>query len=185
MRADDPSRVGTINGFGTGFRGWRHYEDGSSTATSWVLAGFIPVLPLRRYRLRTLTDFANEKFGTPGEVAGALLGSFSWSDPVRIEARLPLAWREIGATYLRAYVLVPLLCLWPLAIFTLVMAILRSRSGGEPIRLQQPWIGLYIAVFAGNFLAVLLTAARRTRGCPGPRREPAELPEDRESAPAA
>ena len=166
--------MGTINGFGTGFRGWRHHPDGSSTATSWILAGFIPVLPLRRYRLRMLTDFGKESFGTPDQVAGALVGSLSWSDPVAIEGRLPLSWSEIGMTYLRAYVLVPLLCLWPFGVFALAMAILRSMQGDELARLPEAWIKGFIVLTCVNAVLVLLVAARRMRGYPGSRPRPAE-----------
>ena len=161
--------MGTINGFGTGFRGWQHHADGSSTAPSWFLCGVLPVVPLRRYRLRTLTDFENESFGTPAQVAVAAMGAFSWSDPVAIEARLPLSWREIGMTYFRAYVLVPLLCLWPFGVLAIAMAILRSVRGEPLAKLPDAWVKVLIGVIMANFVAVLLVAARRMRGYPGSR----------------
>jgi len=164
--------MSTINGCGTGLRGWRHEPDGSSIATSWILFAFLPVVPLRRYRLRTLTDFEHESFGTADQIASALVGSLSWSDPVAIQERLPLSWCEIGMTYLRAYVLVPLLCLWPFAVFALVLGILRAVNGAPP-KLPEDGMKAFLVLASANAIAVLLIAARRMRGYPGSRPRPA------------
>lgn len=161
--------MSTVNGIGTGFRSWVHHADGSSTATLWFLVVFLPVLPLRRYRLRTLTDFEHEPFVPAPAETGWLTGGISWTDPVEILARLPLSWSEIGWTYWRAYGLVPFLCLWPIAL---------ARGGTWAYRawrddpLAHPplsWVIAGMALTLVNGFAVLITAARRMRGHPGSR----------------
>lgn len=154
----------SINGIGTGYRGWRHAEDGTATATLWITVVFLPVLPLRRYRLRSRTDFDAERFPrNPLVVAAALGGGLQWSDPVEIQERLPLAWKEIGGTYLWCYLLIPLLCLWPVLVGRLVFRHWLPDAG-----IAAPdWVHVGFAVLVLAYMgAVLAIAARRLRGAP-------------------
>ena len=51
---------GNIQGFGFLPYGWRHAADGTATATKWLVALWLPLIPLRRERVRVLTDFRTE-----------------------------------------------------------------------------------------------------------------------------
>ena len=162
--------MSTFNGIGTALRGWNHQADGTAFATEWFVLVYLPVVPLRRFHLRTLTDFEHEPFVPPPAEGGWLRGGFSWSDPADVLARLPLSWSEIGRTYGRAYLLVPLLLLWPFALARLGTAGYRWHVGDPLAPPPNAWplaLGLVALV---NLLAVLLVAARRMRGCPGRRR---------------
>ena len=44
--------MSTINGFGTLRYDWSYHPNGTAEATVWFVAGFLPVLPLRRERIR-------------------------------------------------------------------------------------------------------------------------------------
>jgi len=46
--------VGTINGFGTTYYGWKRLDDETAEATTWIVAAFFPVIPLRRCRVRVI-----------------------------------------------------------------------------------------------------------------------------------
>lgn len=154
-----------LNGIGTGFLGWRHRPDGVSTATLWFTVAYLPVIPLRRFRLRNLTDFDAERSPTVFETTAALLGGIAWTDPIEILDRLPLQWQEIVATYLRCYVLVPLLCLWPIALTRFVFGWLEGQGivPSQEVVVAAALVNLAYVVF------VLLESVRRMRGYPGSR----------------
>lgn len=158
--------MSTLNGFGTSLRGWNHQPDGTAFATSWVVFSYLPIVPLRRYHVRVLTDFGNEPF-VPAPAPGAHFG-ISWVEPVAVLAPLPISWREIGLTYLRAYVLVPLLCIWPVAVGTPLLGV-ASRGGRAP----EALVNGILLVTVANVVLVLLAAARRMRGYRSPPRKPA------------
>ena len=160
----------SINGIGTSLRGWSHRPDGTAFATEWFVLVYLPILPLRRFHVRVLTDFANEPFVPAPAEGGWIQGGFSWSDPVEVLARLPLSWPEIGWTYWRAYALVPLLCVWPILLSRLGTELYR-RSVGDPLaHPPQAWVFASGAVALVNLLVVLLVAARRMRGYAGEKR---------------
>lgn len=164
LPSDRPS-VSTVNGFGTGLRGWNHQDDGTAFATSWVLFSYLPILPLRRYHVRVLTDFQNEPFVPAPADGGRFSLGISWREPIEVLGRLPLSWREIGLTVLRAYVLVPLLCAWPLLVGVPILGLV---SAGR--RAPTSWVNAIVLVSIANVLVVLLAAARRMRGYSRPER---------------
>lgn len=152
--------MATFNGIGTRFLGWRHRDDGLSTATLWFTVAYFPLVPLRRFRLRNLTDFAAERSPTGLAVLAPLGGGVFWTEPVDMLERLPLSWREIAATYLRCYVLIPLLCLWPIPVGRFVIAWFREHGS-----VLTQGVGVTFIVFAlANAVLVLLIAVRRMRG---------------------
>ena len=157
--------MATFNGTGSRFLGWRHQDDGLSTATLWFTVAYFPLVPLRRFRLRNLTDFDAERSPTGLAVLAALGGGVSWTEPVDVLERLPLSWREIVATYLRCYVLIPLLCLWPIALTRFVFGWLEGR-GSVP---SQEVVVAAALVNLAYVALVLRESVRRMRGYPGSR----------------
>ena len=162
--------MGTFNGIGTSLRGWKHLADGTAFATSWFVFVYLPILPLRRFHVRVLSDFAHEPFVPAPAEGGWIQGGFSWSDPVEVLARLPLSWSEIGWTYWRAYLLVPLLCAWPFLLSHLGTELYRRSVGDSVAHPPEVWVLATGAVALVSLLVVLLVAARRMRGVPGPTR---------------
>jgi hypothetical protein len=163
--------MSTVNGWGTALRGWNHQPDGTAFATSWVVVSYLPLVPLRRYHVRVLTDFGHEPFVPPPADDARFRLGVSWTEPIEVLARLPLSWREIGLTYLRAYVLVPLLCVWPILIAVPVLGLV-SRGRRAPTSL----VNAFVLVGIVNALAVLLIAARRMRGYRGSRAKHSAAP---------
>ena len=155
--------MASINGIGTGWRGWRHGADGVSVATSWITFVYLPIVPLRRCRVRNHTDFEAERIRTLPQAVGALAamggGGVTWEERVEVLERTPLDGREVAETYLRAYVLVPLLCLWPFLLGRWALTWFPDRSAIPP-----PAIVAAIAFCLANAMIVLLVAVRRMRG---------------------
>jgi hypothetical protein len=97
--------VGTDTGIGTQFRGWQHNPDGTSTATSWFVVLFVPLVPLRRYRIRVLTETSRETFLS------------HQPDRYEILENTGLVWSELVSTWWQAFravivLLVPLGLMW-------------------------------------------------------------------------
>ncbi len=159
--------MGTISGIGWSFRGWKHLGDGTSIATRWFTLVYFPILPLRRYRVRLFTDFENERVAGANELAGTAAGVMSWSEPTEILEHLPFSFAEALGTYLRCYVLIPLLCLWPFVIFALAMYVWGSITGERPVKPPEMVVKVFIAITSANVFTVLLVAVRRMRGHPG------------------
>ena len=157
--------MASINGIGTGYLGWRHGEDAVSTATLWFTLVYLPVIPLRRHRLRNLTDFDAERIRTLPQAVGALAtigsGFTSWAEHVEVLERTALDAREIAETYARCYLLVPLLCLWPFVLGRFALAQL-----ADPRVIPPPVIIGAITLCMTNLIVVLLVAVRRMRRGP-------------------
>ena len=154
--------MSSVNGIGTGWRGWRHGEHDVSTATLWFTFVYLPIVPLRRSLVRNLTDFEAERIRTLPQAVGAaaLLASpvVTYEEHVEVLERTPLEWREVVATYLRAYVLLPLLILWPIVLGRLVLEWVPDRNA-----IPAPLAVGVIAFGLLNMIVVLLIAVRRMR----------------------
>lgn len=112
--------MSSINGFGTLYYGWRHFQDGTSTATKWLALFYIPVIPLQRHTLKVLTDFTHEGVQVK-PIAGGLLGvSASQMNHYLIVKKTPLVLREAFITYLKTYVVLPILMFWPFCLAVLL-----------------------------------------------------------------
>lgn len=77
-----------FNGVGTTYYGNRDPEpDGSYITTEWLVVGYVPLLPLRSFRV-LLTEEAHYAV---------------YRSSARYETRrVPLCWRQVGNTYLVA-----------------------------------------------------------------------------------
>ncbi len=100
--------MSTFNGIGTLNYGWQACDDGTAIATTWFVIGFFPIVPLRRQRVRILQP--------PGAKVTDVLIPAGFRTRMQIVERLPLDYRAIVRTYLKGFVLVPLLIALPLII---------------------------------------------------------------------
>jgi hypothetical protein len=109
-RRDIPIRdpeVGTYNGIGTRLLGWRHYEDGTATATVWFTLFFLPIFPMDRWRLFSPTKddfepaFSLRQIFAYAVPYGPLTTNYCVLDVLRMSGK------EILFTYLYAYAWVP------------------------------------------------------------------------------
>jgi hypothetical protein len=81
--------MSTFNGIGNKFYGWHHVtsRDRTAYATEWFVFLFVPIVPLARYKLRILTDRANEGFFGGG------------ADHYELLQRTELDWSEVVMTW--------------------------------------------------------------------------------------
>ena len=88
--------MSTVNGFGTQYYGWEHHNDGTATATKWLVAGFFPIIPFGSARLRVIQSEPVK--GVP------------WFSEYQNIGRAPVSLRRVFLTYVYAYlILLPLL----------------------------------------------------------------------------
>ena len=159
--------MGTINGCGTMFYGWDH-ENEYSTANKWVTLFYFPVIPFARFRLKPLTDFEKEKFfSSPGDFAAAIVGYGSRTDLFQVKETLPLDGRSILITYVRAYLLLPLLMAWPVLLVIAVRNILAVHPEWENTVWFSPVLITFVGIIIFNSIAVPMWAIQRARGYRG------------------
>ena len=161
--------MGTVQGVGTRFYGWRHGDDGTAHATLWFAAFFLPLVPLKRFHLRVLTDFAKKEPFLVVPRTGFFAGSPTGLqvDHYELLERTPLRAAEIVRTLALTYVMGPVLMAWPVALFFLMDAVLDGRpEWRQSTAVLYAVVALVMIVF-GNAIAVPLIALRRTRGFRG------------------
>jgi hypothetical protein len=157
----------TLNGIGTMLYGWRHQTDGTAFATKWFVLGYVPLIPLRRYHLRVVTDLRKKESFIQTETEGFLAGTPVQKTHYEIHRDLALSPRDILRTLGRTYLLGPVLMLWP----ALLMALFSRFMDRNPQWRDYDWplfavLGLVVILFA-NILTVALIALRRARGFQG------------------
>jgi hypothetical protein len=129
-KSDEPQpNFGNIQGFGFLYYGWRHAPDGTATATRWIVALWLPLIPLRRQRVRVLTDFRAE-LARPSTLQPLPMGYMATQhDYIQMLEKLPLSGKEIALTLTRAYLLLPLTLLCPpVFIWQVILALRRARG---------------------------------------------------------
>lgn len=166
--------MGTVGGFGTMYYGWEHLADGRAVVTKWIVVCFMPVVPLGRLRLVQLSDPDSEARVPGGLKILAVFAGGKVRDEYRILERLTIDWRSVAKTYLKAYVLLPLLLALPVAaVFGLALLLKQLGVSGE---MNLVVSGLGLCACMGFALAVGATAVHRARGgrkqAMGARREP-------------
>lgn len=152
----------TFNGVGTRVMGWNHRGDGTATATIWFAILFLPIFPLKRFKLLSPRP---EDFDPASSTVQVLLMVFLrvWrvTGSYNFIERLPLDGREVFFTYLRAYVLIPLMLLAPMLLLRASMQLFHypSAPGESPDSLV--WMSVLWMVYVVFVLSRLL---RRSRG---------------------
>jgi len=153
--------MSTLNGFGALYYGWRHASDGTATATKWLAASWLPIVPLQRQHLRVLTDFDNPQ-RLKAELGGLVV---SQTDHYQVIANTPLSTGEIALTLAKTYLGLPALLFAPMCIVVLLMKLLQHM--GVDVRPGTTAFNIFIgASFATllNFLYQAVRAIRKARG---------------------
>src|SRR5687768_5231220 len=106
--------MSTINGIGTTRYDWNHFPDGTAEATLWFVFAFLPVLPIKRQRLRVVSEGLDQPsaigvgLATLGVAAGYAEG---FNTRLELIGPVPMNWRGALRTYAYGYILVPLIAL--------------------------------------------------------------------------
>jgi hypothetical protein len=100
--------MSTINGFGTLRYDWAYHPDGTAEATEWLVAGFLPVVPLKRERFRVQS--VDPDASSPSDIALSVLGfNKGFASQFEVLGRVPLRLAGVLKTYFFGYVVTPLL----------------------------------------------------------------------------
>jgi hypothetical protein len=127
--------MSTINGCGTKHYDWLHLPDGTAHATEWIVLCFFPIVPLKRVHLRVAE-------------ARTLRATFY------ILGRVPMDARGIARTYMKAYLLLPLVLLAaPVVLFFIYSLALRFLHWDPHSR----WIPVAITVPCLIYWGVVLS----------------------------
>lgn len=88
--------IGTLNGIGTKFNGFKNcQQDGRCDVTLWFVFLFFPIIPIRAYSIkREQTDLRQFKF--------------------TVIERLPLNLKSVLTTYFFGWIITPILWFWPM-----------------------------------------------------------------------
>ena len=147
-----PRGMGTLNGFGTFYYGNDDARaDGSFVTTRYLVAAMLPVIPLgtERVKLHGLDDTL-------------LAGRAQYE----VLEQLPMRWNQVGRTYLRAWLLVPLLLVWPFVLLMAFAGLLHLATSTETtsrvMSTVAPVFGVVFAVYFIGTLWYLIRRARRT-----------------------
>ncbi|MER5808599.1 hypothetical protein ABT143_10470 [Streptomyces sp. NPDC002033] len=144
--------MSTWNGIGTKYLGFgRRQSDGSHHATEWFVISYMPVVPLRRYRLLV---------GATQYVPGAVGGGTS-TTPYHVLERTRLRVLDVLATYLAWWVAGPALVLGPF--------FLMARVAPDAGRGSAFWSGVVVIgglVWVVGLPVLLISRTRRWRGLP-------------------
>ena len=147
--------MSTVNGIGTKFYGWQpvRLADRSAFATRWFVFFYVPIFPLARYKLKVLTDRANEGF-----FGGA-------ADHYQVLGETSLVWSEVLGTWW-AFLRGLLLVVVPFLAFLWIHGYQNSLlAQGRP---HNPILGAIsgACILASLVAAVVvpLRALRRSRG---------------------
>jgi hypothetical protein len=152
--------MSSINGFGTTYYGWRHFDDGTATATKWMSVSWLPIFPLHRQRLRVLTDFKKNEL--KAEAGGLFV---SQVDRFEFLEKLPLSAKEVGITLGKTYLGFPALVVVPMLVLAGVLIGLHYL--GVNVSPEAP---VFTAFIAATFLVLIhflwrvVLAIRQARG---------------------
>lgn len=141
------------------YYGWSHSSDGTATATKWITAVWLPIVPLKRHRLRVLTDFDENNIESS---AGGLI--ISQVDTYRLLGTLSLSSREVIGTYLKTFVGLPLLWIGPILIASLVAGLLIQMRILPP---NEPPVALLMTGSLLGFSLFMINAIRAIRKARG------------------
>ena len=98
--------------FSTGFMfyGWRCFSEGYAIATKWFVILWLPIFPVKRYKLEVVADSHKGKSSASTTACKYF-----------IKEELPLNISEIFLTYLKGYIVLPMLMVGPMFLPTYLM----------------------------------------------------------------
>ena len=141
--------MGTFNGIGT-FRYGKDdaRDDGSYVATEFAVFLMLPVFPIVTERLRLIA--IEDRVSLTG---GRGVGTTRYE----IVERLPLRWSQIGRTYARCWLLVPLVLLWPLLLLILSGFLANVIAGKDAASRFMSTVAPVVAVVAAVYIIAMAT----------------------------
>ncbi|MGI0120138.1 hypothetical protein [Zooshikella sp. RANM57] len=151
--------------------GWSHFED-YSTATLWISVLFLPIIPLKKIKLRVRTNFEGE-FITKEEMLLAAIGSRQVAkarenNAYEILGQESFAGAEVLSTLLAVYIGFPLLVLWPFILMGgLYLSVVSAENLSNDSAVKVVAFALYFPTLLAciaNVFTVPIWAIRRTRG---------------------
>jgi len=152
--------LNSIDGFGTTYYGWRHFADGTATATKWLSVSWVPIFPLHRQRLRVRTDFQDPEL--KAEAGGLYVTQV---DHFEFIEKLPLSAKEVAITLSKTYLGFPALFVLPMLVLVGLLIGLHylgvGISPGTPV--FTAFVGTTFLVLMHFFWRVVL-AIRHARG---------------------
>jgi hypothetical protein len=155
--------MSTINGFGTLYCGWRHFDDGTATATKWVALSWVPIFTLYKERLKVLSNFSSGHAELRSELGGLVV---SQVDRYEIIERLPISGREVLLTYAKTYLGLPILLFGSILLGFILFLLVPLKLGVE-VKPGDSTFSLFIgSVFLSliNILIQSIRCIRRARG---------------------
>ncbi len=146
--------MSTHHGFGTMFYDWEHFPEGDSEATKWLVAGFFPIIPLGRVQLQVHTSGEKPSFFSLS------LGSFDISYDVLEE--VPTTFFRIMRTYVKGWILTPVVLLAPMFILVAIEQYLLKVHGINAQKFMSENVGWFVVgelVYFGVVVASILDKA--------------------------
>lgn len=144
--------MSTLNGFGTQYYGWRRPsgdEQDVAEATLWVVAAFLPIVPLRRVRLRVVPTVASRpSFFT--------VGWQGFTVHTQELERLPFDVASTLKTYACGYLLTPVLLLLPILVLALAGLVYEKVGGPGSVRRMPRGIQVAFGIAGVAYWVVLL-----------------------------
>ncbi len=140
------------NGTGTSYLALGEPDDeGWMPATVWLTFFFLPILPLRRVKVRLL----REQYSSMGL-------SSNESQELQIAEILPFSLLEVIKTYFFGWIFVPVVVLWPI-VLAVYLGISSPRDPDQPAtRPEPPWWLIAISV-ASMVVVIWFTMNHRSR----------------------
>ncbi|GAB5517639.1 MAG: hypothetical protein Rhob2KO_53640 [Rhodopirellula baltica] len=157
--------MSTLNGVGTLYYDWKSNDDGTANATRWFVVFFLPVLPIRRERVR-VGNTEVKRSGVLDTILAATGNGSGFETEIEVLERAPNSLFRILKTYLLAYVGVPMATfVLPVAIL-LGLMMLTDALGFDVqnvMRILVPVFGILVCLWIGIFVASILdrTAGRK------------------------
>lgn len=156
--------VRSFNGIGTALRSWKHFADGTAEAILWVCFLYLPLFPVKKYRVRVLSQPDREpRFSLRQLIVGLLSPHSGVHDAYEMIAGCPLEASEILNTYLYTYLWMPLLLALPLGL-TFFVGKGMSWLFVDGSAIQTVTVGLLIHAWIGFCLFMLARELHRSRG---------------------
>ena len=153
--------MSTLNGVGTLYYDWQSNSDGTANATKWFVVFFLPVVPMRRERVRVLST--EIKRSGVLDTLLALTGNGSgFETRIEVLGQVPNSAGRILKTYLWAYIGVPMIAFFIPIMLMVALTFLVAALGAEvqPImNVVFPILGILQCIWIGVVVATILDRA--------------------------
>jgi hypothetical protein len=159
--------MSTLNGFGTMRYDWSHQADGTAEATLWFVLGFLPIVPLKRQRLRIIS--ADPKTPTAADIGLSAIGfTQAFGTEFEVIGSTPLRLWGVLRTYVRGFVVTPVLA-FGVPVFVGWAGWRILQAAGFNFREYGDYLGIAYGIAAVGWMgAVIAKILDRAAGRDGP-----------------